>query len=42
MKDKSYFIRKDIETYKKKFFILCNPCVFEVKVVNCIKIKENE
>lgn len=26
MKDKSYFIRSDLNTYKKKFLLLCNYC----------------
>ena len=33
MKDKSYFIRKDIGTYKQKFFLLCNTCFFEIKTL---------
>jgi hypothetical protein len=30
MKDKSYFLRTDLETYKKKFLMLCNKCVLEI------------
>lgn len=26
MKDRSYFIRPDISTYKKKFLMLCDNC----------------
>jgi hypothetical protein len=39
MKDKSYFIRKDIDTYKQKFFLLCNACFFEIKILTLINDK---
>lgn len=26
MKDRSYFLRPDLTTYKKKFLLLCNHC----------------
>lgn len=29
MKDRNYFLRDDLETYSKKFLLLCNKCVFE-------------
>lgn len=31
MKTKKDFLRKDIQTYVKKFKLLCNKCKFEVK-----------
>jgi len=31
MKDKSYFFREDLDTYKPKFKLLCLSCNFEVK-----------
>lgn len=33
MKDKSYFFREDLDTYKPKFKLLCLVCNFEVKKV---------
>ena len=30
MKDRSYFLREDLETYKKKFLLLCNQCEFKI------------
>lgn len=29
MKNKNYFLRTDLETYSKKFLLLCNTCTFE-------------
>jgi len=29
MKDKSYFLRPDLATYKKKFLLLCETCKAE-------------
>lgn len=26
MKNKEYFLRRDLETYTKKFFLVCSPC----------------
>jgi len=26
MKDKSYFLREDLDTYKIKFLMVCNKC----------------
>lgn len=37
MKDRSYFLRKDLETYKKKFLLLCNQCEFKI-----IKYEQNK
>ena len=36
MKNREYFLRQDIKTYKKKFLRLCNKCEF--KLVN---VKDN-
>lgn len=52
MKDKSYFLRPDLETYKKKFLLLCETCKVEPLITKLnkeiairesrIKITENE
>lgn len=37
MKDRSYFLRSDINTYKKKFILLCNKCKTEVTIAENVK-----
>lgn len=40
MKNKEYFYRDDLATYKPKFIALCNKCEF--KLNKFAQIKDNE
>jgi hypothetical protein len=40
MRDKTYFLRTDLDTYSKKFLLLCNECACEIPQ-KTIKTEEN-
>lgn len=43
MRDRSYFLREDLATYKRKFKLLCQYCTFQIRQTKSLsEARENK